>query len=161
MSVWKGVEKSLSRGNNIQEGHYAERSWASLLATPLQPFQVEALVDKSDGVYLNKSSMHGALLKRPKLYLHIGVEGTSSSDLLTESLVEDIDQLKSDGNNVAVHGKWDGGIYGFPNIDRLGSCMWSDINKNMFPEHLKEVTICPDIALSDLTSFMKRSVKES
>jgi hypothetical protein len=94
-------------------------------------------------------------------YSNIGVEGTSSSDLLTESLVEDIDQLKSDGNNVAVHGKWDGGIYGFPNIDRLGSCMWSDINKNMFPEHLKEVTICPDIALSDLTSFMKRSVKES
>ena len=160
-SVWKGVEKSLSRGNNIQEGHYAERSWASLLATPLQPFQVEALVDKSDGVYLNKSSMHGALLKRPKLYLHIGVEGTSSSDLLTESLVNDIDKLKSDGYNVAVHGKWDGGIYGFPNIDRLGSCMWSDINKSMFPEHLKEATICPDNALSDLTSYMKLSVKES
>ena len=101
------------------------------------------------------------ILKRPKFYLHIGVEGTSSSDLLTESLVEDIDQLKSDGNNVAVHGKWDGGIYGFPNIDRLGSCMWSDINKSMFPEHLKEATICPDNALSDLTSYMKLSVKES
>ena len=161
MSVWKSVEKSLSRGNNIQEVRYAERSWASLLATPLQSFQVEALVGKSDGVYLNKSSMHGALFKRPKLYLHIGVEGTSSSEVLTESLVNDIDVLKSDGYNVAVHSKWDGGIHGFPNIDRLGSCMWSDINKSMFPEHLKEATICPHNALSDLTSYMKRSIEES
>ena len=161
MSVWKAVEKSLSRGNNIQEGHYAERSWASLISTPLQPFQVEALLDKSDGVYLNKNSMHGALLKRPKLYLHVGVEGTSSSELLTESLVGDIEKLKSDGYNVAVHGKWDGGIYGFPNIDRLGSCMWSDINKSLFPEHLKEATICPENVLPDLSEYMKRSVEES
>jgi len=123
------------------------------------------LVDKSDGDYLNKHLIHGALPKRPKLYLHIGgVEGSTSSDLLTESLVKDIDKLKSDGYNVAVHGKWDGdsGIYGFPNIDRLGSCMWSEINKSLIPDHhLKEATICPDNVLSDLTSYMKRSVKES
>ena len=161
VSIWKAIEKSLSRGNNIQEGHYAERSWASLLSTPLQPFQIEALLDKSDGVYINKNSMHGALLKRPKLYLHIGVDGTTSTDLLTESLVRDINKLKSDGYNVAVHGKGDGGVYGFPNIDRLGACMWSDINKSQFPEHLKEAAICPEPLLTDLSEYMKQSVEES
>lgn len=161
MGTWRAIEESLSRGNNIQEGHYAERSWASLLSTPLQPFQVEALMDRSDGIYINKNSMHGALLKRPKLYLHIGVEGTSSTELLTESLVADVDNLNADGYNVAVHGKWDGGIWGFPNVDRLGSCMWSDINKNSFPEHLKEATICPENTLPDLTEYMKQSAKAS
>lgn len=43
-SMWENVEKALSRGNNIQEGHYMERAWASLLATPdLQQYQIEAL----------------------------------------------------------------------------------------------------------------------
>mmetsp|Transcript_2998 Transcript_2998/g.4525 ORF Transcript_2998/g.4525 Transcript_2998/m.4525 type:complete len:377 (-) Transcript_2998:53-1183(-) len=42
-AVWKKLRSLLSRGDNIQEGHYAERSWAILLSKPLQPFQVEAL----------------------------------------------------------------------------------------------------------------------
>ena len=43
-SIWEKVQKVLSRGNNILEGHYMERSWGSLLATPdLQPFQIEAI----------------------------------------------------------------------------------------------------------------------
>jgi hypothetical protein len=65
MSIWKAIEKSLSRGNNIQEGHYAERSWGYLLSTPLQPFQVEALRNHSDT--FNKEGffcMNGALLKQ-------------------------------------------------------------------------------------------------
>jgi len=127
MSVWKAVEKSLSRGNNIQEGHYAERSWANLLSTPLQPYQVKTLVDVSDGVYLNKNAMHGALLKKPTLYLHIGAAGTSSSEILADSLIEDIELLRSDGYKVAVYGKYSPVVNGFPNIDRLASCMWSDI----------------------------------
>ena len=161
MLVWKAIEKSLSRGNNIQEGHYAERSWAGLLSTPLQPFQVEALIDKADGAYINKSSMHGALLKRPKLYLHIGVAGTSSTELLAESLVTDIAKLTLDGYDVAVHGKWDGGVYDFPNVDRVGSCMWSDIIKSEFPDHLKEATVCPENTLHDLSEYMERSAKAS
>ncbi len=160
-AIWHAVEKSLSRGNNIQEGHYAERSWASLISTPLLPFQVDALKDKSDGIYLNKNSMHGALLKRPRLYLHVGVEGTKSTELLSESLVANIDKLESDGYNVAVHGKWDDGIYGFPNVDRLGSCMWSDINKSQIPEHLKEAAICPENMLSNLSKYMEASEKNS
>ena len=64
MSIWKRIEESLSRGDNIQEGHYAERSWGYLLSTPLQPFQVEALRTHSNTFNKNGiSCMHGALLK--------------------------------------------------------------------------------------------------
>lgn len=42
-SIWEKIESILSRGDNIEEGHLMERSWASLLATPLQPFQIEGL----------------------------------------------------------------------------------------------------------------------
>ena len=31
LSVWSNITHSLSRGNNIEEGHYAERTWAALL----------------------------------------------------------------------------------------------------------------------------------
>ena len=161
MSIWKTVEKALSRGNNIQEGHYAERSWASLLATPLQPYQIDALIDKSDGVYINTSSMHGALIRRPQLYLHIGAAGTMSSELLTNSLVDFQEELKSDGYNIAVHGRFDGGANSFPNIDRLGSCLWSDLNKSRFPAHMKEATVCNSNVLQDLDAYMNHSRKES
>ena len=63
MPIWKALEKTLSRGNNIAEGHYAERSWAYLLSTPLQPFQVEALRNHSDTIQRN-IKMKGALLKK-------------------------------------------------------------------------------------------------
>ena len=33
------IMRTLSRGDNIQEGHYAERSWAMLLAQPLEPYE--------------------------------------------------------------------------------------------------------------------------
>ncbi|EED87063.1 predicted protein [Thalassiosira pseudonana CCMP1335] len=59
--------KSLTCGNNIQEGHYAERSWAHLLSTPLEPFQMKALIDNSHGVYLDPSGLRGSLVKVPKI----------------------------------------------------------------------------------------------
>jgi len=160
-SVWKNIEKSLSRGNNIQEGHYAERSWAPSMATPLQKYQLDAVIQRSDGVYLNKSSMHGALTRKPKLFIHIGASGTSSTEVLSESLIDDIDLLRSDGYNVAVHGKHDEGIHGFPNIDRFASCMWSDVAKNEFPEYMKEATTCPEDTLSGLSLYMERSLADS
>ena len=107
-SVWKNIEMSLSRRNNIQERHYAERSWALLMSTPLQSYQLEALLEKADGVHMNQNSYHGALLRRPKLFIHIGSEGTLSTELLTESLVENIELLQLDGYKVAVHGKYEG-----------------------------------------------------
>ena len=30
-STWSNILKSLSRANNVQEGHYAERLWAAML----------------------------------------------------------------------------------------------------------------------------------
>ena len=53
------------RGDNIQEGHFAERSWGPLLATPLQAFQIKALRQHSTSVSVNHFAIHGALIKRP------------------------------------------------------------------------------------------------
>jgi len=161
INMWKTMEKSLSRGNNIIERHYAERAWAALLATPLQPFQIDALLYKADGVYLNKNSMHGALMARPQLFLHIGVFGTYSTELLTEYVVKYKSLMKLDGYNIAVHGKSDDGIHGFPNIDRLASCMWSDMIKSMFPAHQKDATFCPDEMLPKLTDYMTSTQRRS
>lgn len=62
MEVWKRLEQALSRGDNIQESHFAERSWARLLSTPLKKYQVEALLNhvtsasKKDGVLFGEDS---------------------------------------------------------------------------------------------------------
>jgi len=41
--TWEMLENTLTRGNNIEESHFAERCWAFLLGRPLQPFQLKAL----------------------------------------------------------------------------------------------------------------------
>jgi len=64
--VWEKVEQMLSRGDNIEEGHYMERSWAYLLATPLESFQVKALLKHSGSVNTGHEKgkyQQGALLK--------------------------------------------------------------------------------------------------
>ena len=108
-AVWNNIEASLSRGGGIQESQYAERSWALLMSKPLEGYQIDALLEKADGVHVdNTSHSHGVLLRRPKLFLHIGTEGTSSTEVLTESLVDKIELLELDGYKVAVHGKYEG-----------------------------------------------------
>jgi hypothetical protein len=62
--VYRTIERALGRGDNIQEGHYTERVWASLLAAPLKPFQVEALRKYATSVYENRWSVHGPLEKQ-------------------------------------------------------------------------------------------------
>lgn len=68
MAVWKAAEESLSRGDNIQEGHYMERMWAMLLSLPLEKYQVEALKKYADLVYRlgygGNDSLIGALAKK-------------------------------------------------------------------------------------------------
>lgn len=49
--VWNKVEKLLSRGNNIQEGHYMERAWAALLASPLTPAEVDRIRNYADYLF--------------------------------------------------------------------------------------------------------------
>lgn len=43
MSIWRSAEHALSRGNNIEEGHFMERLWAVLLSKHLKPYQMDAL----------------------------------------------------------------------------------------------------------------------
>lgn len=62
-SALKKVEKTLSRGNNIQEGHYMERAWGPLLATPdLKAHQIEFLRNRS--IRLAPYSYTGALVTK-------------------------------------------------------------------------------------------------
>jgi hypothetical protein len=51
MEVWRAAERSLSRGDNIQEGHFMERTWGVLLASPLEEYQVKAIKNYSDFVF--------------------------------------------------------------------------------------------------------------
>ncbi|CAJ1954696.1 unnamed protein product [Cylindrotheca closterium] len=46
--LWERLEKSLSRGNNIAEGHYAERLWAHLLSPPLSHAKVQEILKQHD-----------------------------------------------------------------------------------------------------------------
>ena len=61
-SVWQTSETILSRGDNIQEGHYMERTWGMLLAAPLETYQMDALV-KCSTVREEKSHFKGMLRK--------------------------------------------------------------------------------------------------
>jgi hypothetical protein len=45
--VWDAMEKSLSRGDSIEEGHYAERIWGCLLSKPISNETAVAIVDKN------------------------------------------------------------------------------------------------------------------
>jgi hypothetical protein len=72
MEVWRAAERSLSRGDNIQEGHYMERTWAMLLASPLEEYQVKAIKSYSsrvfkrgyEGLYKTSEPFTGMLVKR-------------------------------------------------------------------------------------------------
>lgn len=60
--TFQNIEVSLSRGNNIQEGHYAERSWAGILSRPLSKIWEEAVLNFSDGFANISTSYVGTLL---------------------------------------------------------------------------------------------------
>ena len=68
-SVWRAAENALERGDSIEEGHFMERSWAYLLAHPLEQYQITALLQysekdrmKFDQVYYR--SFKGALFRK-------------------------------------------------------------------------------------------------
>lgn len=52
--LWTTIESSLSRGDNIQEGHYMERLWGTLLSSPLESYQVDAVRKYSNYVFESK-----------------------------------------------------------------------------------------------------------
>ena len=49
MNMYKKIQESLTRGDNIEEGHFVERSWAPILSNPLEPLQIEAIQNYSTG----------------------------------------------------------------------------------------------------------------
>lgn len=67
MGVWKKLESLLTRGDNIQEGHYAERSWGLLLASPLEQFQNEAVRKHSSSISDQEEGIMGALTLLPEV----------------------------------------------------------------------------------------------
>lgn len=61
--VWINLLESLSRGDNIEEGHFAERCWAGLLAIPPTPFEISQLRNYSCCVANYTDSYVGTLKK--------------------------------------------------------------------------------------------------
>ena len=60
-SLWKNIRQSLTRGNNLEEGHFVERSWGGLLANPIKRYQMKALITYSAGITMSTASINGAL----------------------------------------------------------------------------------------------------
>mmetsp|Transcript_9576 Transcript_9576/g.22505 ORF Transcript_9576/g.22505 Transcript_9576/m.22505 type:complete len:401 (+) Transcript_9576:105-1307(+) len=55
-ALWQNIEKSLSRANNIAEGHFVERLWGTLLARPIDTSMMEAILQqKSDSCRADKN----------------------------------------------------------------------------------------------------------
>ena len=46
---WDKMKQSLTRGDNIEEGHYAERSWLGMLSLPLTGRAEEAVLKAASG----------------------------------------------------------------------------------------------------------------
>jgi hypothetical protein len=64
VELWTRLEQILSRGDNIEEGHFAERTWAGLLATPLtNSSHIDSLRKFSSSILRRKGSIMGALQK--------------------------------------------------------------------------------------------------
>lgn len=153
--LWAAITRSLSRGNNIQEGHFAERSWARLLSTPLLPVQLKALAENADGVYLNEAAMHGPLTRTPKIYVHAGAPVTNAPTM-EKALAMDVADLQLDGYRVAVHGHREAGI----DIDRLAACMWTGFESKAFPAKHRVSTFCPPTLLDNLSSYLDKAMEE-
>jgi hypothetical protein len=154
-ALWQAITQSLSRGNNIQEGHFAERSWARLLSTPLKPVQVRALTDTADGVYLNEAAMHGPLTRRPKIYIHAGAPETNVVSIEI-GLAKDVVALKADGYQLAVHGHPELGV----DIDRLAACMWNGFESKTFSATQLSSAFCPPRLLGNLQGYLSKAMND-
>jgi UDP-galactopyranose mutase len=60
-SVWKVIEESLSRGDNIVEGHYAERLWGCLLSKPFSDETADAIWRMNPSFEIELWSIRGML----------------------------------------------------------------------------------------------------
>lgn len=60
-SVWRAMEESLSRGDNIVEGHYAERLWGCLLSKPLSNETASAVWGRNPSFEIDYWPLRGML----------------------------------------------------------------------------------------------------
>lgn len=63
VETFEDMALSLSRGNNIEEGHFAERTWAALFLDALNEEDASLLVDMSRMIYPFHDSWTGSLMK--------------------------------------------------------------------------------------------------
>jgi hypothetical protein len=63
-SVWEAAEIALRRGDNIQEGHYMERLWGSLLSKPLESYQIDGLRNHMSNESINVQWYYSGILRR-------------------------------------------------------------------------------------------------
>lgn len=93
--IWKRLETTLSRGVDIEENHFMERSWGAVLSTPLNSTMSESLAYYTDSVDNSDCSFKGSLQRRNQkeslsskdrviLYLHIGRTGGTSMEIILE-----------------------------------------------------------------------------
>jgi hypothetical protein len=59
---WEQMLRLLSRGNNIEEGHYMERTWAALLSKPMSPCVREKIVASTRAIVRNGPKIGGLLV---------------------------------------------------------------------------------------------------
>ena len=60
---WNNIEQSLSRANNLEEGHFMERTWAALFTKPIPSYQQKAIREYSSHVMFRQSSFVGPLVR--------------------------------------------------------------------------------------------------
>jgi len=63
-TIWSSIEKSLSRGDNIEEGHFCERVWAGLLSKPLSKYAKKIIQEKSTETMWDNGVFCGTLAYR-------------------------------------------------------------------------------------------------
>ena len=62
---WAPIVDSLSRGDNIEEGHYMERSWAALLSRPFTQKEKDGITSRLTRV-IKKTSFSGLVVLKKK-----------------------------------------------------------------------------------------------
>jgi hypothetical protein len=63
VSIWEKMLRLLSRGDNIEEGHYMERTWAAILSQPISSCVVEKIIESTRALVRNGPKIGGLLIE--------------------------------------------------------------------------------------------------
>lgn len=81
--VWQNLELALSRGDNLEEGHLTERSWAGLLANPISNQDLDLLTEYADAV-LEALCLPGPLLRSKDKNLYQRILNLNETNIFRE-----------------------------------------------------------------------------